>query len=1100
MRFCIVLAVLAVALPCRVLRAEEDDFQQNEFPARPTPAWVTMIDQGSRDPRLAGLQTPAGIKVEIVAEAPVVVDPVGMTFAADGQPYVLEWNAADSSKHSTYEVTFADGSTATVNRMTKATPDELKLLRDTSGDGRYDTAQVVMDDLEIPSSVLVRDGWAYLPSVGHVIRRKQSQPGGKYDVQEEIVRGLCGFHHHQASGVTVTHDGWMMITSGDDDNRAEGSDGSRATVLRTGAIFRCRPDGSHVSEFARGFRNPYRNVVQDDLFNIFHVDNDQEDGSKFQGVRLMHVQEGDDFGWRLKQGAVCCRTDFERGAVFGELPGKSPSMLKTGRGSPAGLLIYQGDAFPDFFRGVLIYPDVYRKLVRAYQIERRGATFAVVGQFTLMTSDDGLFRPCQAIQGPDGAIYIVDWRTDSGGAGKLWGDGEHGRIYRLSWDGIPGTPAIPPGPLDAWSKIATMTDAALWQGLEATDFEFRVRVLDELARRQTSSDGFLSLMQERSRPLPARAAALGGACRFYDGAVETALLKLLESDDSPELRRLAADGLSRHAEPEAANRLLPALLQRAADRTQPAVARAAALAAGNLAGQTPPGDPLRQQAAKQLAEDLTATGDEEASLRNGYLRAVERIEPEGVEALAGLLERQDRRADGVWAFTGLRTRTAATKLDQLLDGDRIDAFAEPDQIALLSAYRHYLVEPPIHAGAVAEWLDRHPTAPLAVQIAGLETIGLVGEERAGQTADVALRLLKTPDEQARLRVVQAIGDAGLVTAARPLAAMLLETDRSVAERRALVAALAKLRSRPFPFAGNSPPGVELAIDELATAAGDARSGEVRADVLTLLAQLDYAKAKPIAVELMQADDVALAAAAINVLAANKEDALLAGEAFLAGKTSRGLLSTTADALRRHAGEHPAAAEMLKKVIRGGLLVSLEPAEVARVEQLVQTTGDPERGRAVFADEKRGVCTKCHRLEGVGGQVGPDLTKVWETHTAAKLIESLVDPSKEIKEGFGAWKAITNDGKIYAGLKISETEQEVVLRDANGRDIRLPADQVDELIADKISLMPEGVIAQLSFQEFIDLVAFLKNKQAQQVFGAAGKVDGAAGKVDDDSSR
>ena len=74
------------------------------------------------------------------------------------------------------------------------------------------------------------------------------------------------------------------------------------------------------------------------------------------------MQEEADYGWRLVQGAVCCQTDFHRGAAFGERPGKMPSMLKTGRGSPAGLLIYQGTAFPDFFRGLLIYPDVYRKL------------------------------------------------------------------------------------------------------------------------------------------------------------------------------------------------------------------------------------------------------------------------------------------------------------------------------------------------------------------------------------------------------------------------------------------------------------------------------------------------------------------------------------------------------------------------------------------------------------------------------------------------------------------------------------------------------------------------------------------------------------------
>ncbi|MEZ6068895.1 MAG: PQQ-dependent sugar dehydrogenase [Pirellulales bacterium] len=271
----------------------------------------------------------------------------------------------------------------------------MKTLGDRDGDGVYESSTVVMNDLTIPSSILLDDDWVYLTSLGSVVRHRRSTPGGPFDVREEIIRGLCGFHHHQASGMTLSHDNWLFVTAGDDDNHGEGSDGSRVTVLRCGVVVRSRPDGSQLTEFARGLRNPYRNVVFDDYFNMFHVDNDNEDGSKFQGCRLMNVQEGADYGWRLAQGTICCRTDLARGAVFGEAPGKMPSMLKTGRGAPAGLLIYQGTHFPDFFRGLLIYPDVYRKLVRAYAVERAGSTFRVTHQFVLIESDDPLFRPAR---------------------------------------------------------------------------------------------------------------------------------------------------------------------------------------------------------------------------------------------------------------------------------------------------------------------------------------------------------------------------------------------------------------------------------------------------------------------------------------------------------------------------------------------------------------------------------------------------------------------------------------------------------------------------------------------------------------------------------
>ena len=64
-----------------------------------------------------------------------------------------------------------------------------------------------------------------------------------------------------------------------------------------------------------------------------------------------------------------------RSAVYGELPGKVPPMLKTGRGAPAGLLIYNDTRFPEPYQGLLYYPDVFRKLVRAYRVAPRGSTF-----------------------------------------------------------------------------------------------------------------------------------------------------------------------------------------------------------------------------------------------------------------------------------------------------------------------------------------------------------------------------------------------------------------------------------------------------------------------------------------------------------------------------------------------------------------------------------------------------------------------------------------------------------------------------------------------------------------------------------------------------
>ena len=1066
-----------------------DDYHQYEFSQRPTPDWVRMVDQGLQNADLTGLMTPEGIKVELFATDPAVVDPVGMSFAPDGTPYVLEWRQAPEKINSYYEFTYQDGSKGKVDRIYKEVDDQLKRLIDADADGLFESSAVVMDDLQCPSSLLIDDGWFYLPSNGWVIRRRQSQPGGPFDVEEEIVHGLCGFDHHQSSGVTLSHDGWLFVPAGDNDNQGEGSDGSRATVLRTGAVFRMRPDGSQLHEYARGFRNPYRDVQFDHFYNMFHVDNDQEDGSKFQGVRLMHVAEGADFGWRLYPGAICCQTDFVRGAVFGEKPGKLPAMLKTGRGAPAGLAIYQGTAFPDFFRGLLIYPDVYRKLVRAYEVERQGSTFRVVREFVLMQSDDDLFRPCQALVGPDGAIYIVDWRTPSGGAGRVWGDNIHGRIYRLTWSGIEGTPAMASGSLNDWQRLADGEDSALWQAMLTTDdFEVRRRAQMELVRRDRGNSArFIRVALDRQQKPAARAAAIGGAAQLYRSSDVSPLASLL-SDGHPQLRRLVCETLSRNVLFEDIDRdLLEAFFPLLTDDDL-AVRRAAALALGELASKLPEGQPLRLEVATAIAAALKQDGRTDVYLFDGLLRGLERLDADGLCHLVDWATSNDvaLQERAVYCLQSLRTQAGVELLDTLLDGDLLGSLTAKQQARVIGSYRNILVDPPIQADAVTRWIAKHPQLPTEVQLACMETLGAVPGGDLEVMNRLAEQLLENDDE-IRLAAIRSIGDTDLKSLCPPLAAVLRDQTKGVAERRAALEALSKLRSYEMWPEGRTAPGVELVLDDLMAVATSDSSAEIQAEALQLLAELDFERALPMAEALMNSNDLAAQTTAVRVLGSDRDYAVKIAQQFIDGALDRQLLPQVAEVLRRHQPRDKTdeIARLLKDVFKGGLLVKVTPEEIAKVEEIVRTTGDAENGRQLFFD-RRSQCYQCHKIERVGNQVGPDLTKIWETHTIAKIMESIVDPSKEVKEGFATWTVVTDEGLAYNGIKVKDDSQEMILRDATGREIRIPANTIEDKAESKTSLMPEGVVAQLSYQEFIDLVAFLKSKELQQQLRQAGE--------------
>jgi putative heme-binding domain-containing protein len=167
-----------------------------------------------------------------------------------------------------------------------------------------------------------------------------------------------------------------------------------------------------------------------------------------------------------------------------------------------------------------------------------------------------------------------------------------------------------------------------------------------------------------------------------------------------------------------------------------------------------------------------------------------------------------------------------------------------------------------------------------------------------------------------------------------------------------------------------------------------------------------------------------------------------------------------------------------EVLKSGLSLAGDPDGAERVEQLVRTTGNAERGRAIFLDAAKSTCITCHALEGRGGQIGPDLTGLTKNATVAKLVESIVEPSKEIKEGFEQYVVQTTDGQTYAGYKTAAEAGRVVLRDAQGNDVVIPAERVKRQVKSNLSLMPEGSYGLLTLGELADLVAFLADADAQ----------------------
>jgi putative heme-binding domain-containing protein len=136
-------------------------------------------------------------------------------------------------------------------------------------------------------------------------------------------------------------------------------------------------------------------------------------------------------------------------------------------------------------------------------------------------------------------------------------------------------------------------------------------------------------------------------------------------------------------------------------------------------------------------------------------------------------------------------------------------------------------------------------------------------------------------------------------------------------------------------------------------------------------------------------------------------------------------------------------------------------------------GDARRGRALF-DDPRGVgCNKCHRVNGAGGEGGPDLSHVAANYGRAELTEAVLFPSKKVADGFRLTTLALASGEVLSGVVVEETGERLSLVDSRGTRHALRKSDIEERTQGDSSPMPEGLQAGLTTQEFADLVAYLE---------------------------
>lgn len=142
------------------------------------------------------------------------------------------------------------------------------------------------------------------------------------------------------------------------------------------------------------------------------------------------------------------------------------------------------------------------------------------------------------------------------------------------------------------------------------------------------------------------------------------------------------------------------------------------------------------------------------------------------------------------------------------------------------------------------------------------------------------------------------------------------------------------------------------------------------------------------------------------------------------------------------------------------------------ESILSLRANVERGRMLFLQSQTTQCRNCHRVFDQGKAIGPDLTGIGGRLSRREILINILDPSRKIDPKYQTWLVQTESGQIHSGLLIENTDTEVVIRNSAGKDVSVARGDIELLVAQQKSLMPELLLRDATAQDAADLVAFV----------------------------
>ena len=135
-----------------------------------------------------------------------------------------------------------------------------------------------------------------------------------------------------------------------------------------------------------------------------------------------------------------------------------------------------------------------------------------------------------------------------------------------------------------------------------------------------------------------------------------------------------------------------------------------------------------------------------------------------------------------------------------------------------------------------------------------------------------------------------------------------------------------------------------------------------------------------------------------------------------------------------------------------------------------------KGLGVF--NKVGTCAKCHRIRGVGKEVGPDLSEIGGKLSREALFVSILDPSAGISHSYETYNIILESGNVLSGILVSQTDDSITIRTLEAIDKSIAKGEIDEMVKSGVSMMPADLQKVMTASDLVDVIEFLLTLKKQ----------------------